>query len=768
MKCFQQLFIFSLCACLSLGPVSVYAETGTETPHVKPENRVNAKTTAHGYNPGAFCVNGAETMMAKLEDANKDKFEKITIYKQQIEDLQNYDNLINDVTAIKNRYLKSVVSAAANDANSNADVTKKLDDAKSIIRHGLMLNALSTITEKNENTKPANSQNTQKTVPNSNKNQSPTNQNIESKYFKIPSGLSSIFKMEKDPVLSEMQKLQQSANNFQEASSKLPENDQKTLNEEVKKIVNDIPKDISPETLLNTLNKDSPLMTQLLTNQISREDLILCLSDKDTKPSLDACERILKDPEDRKKLIQAIGSESAKFTKTLNKDAVAIKVAQEKNQTDLEKTLQNFDLNKSQTTLEETKKTITLTQGQLNQYSQNYTLINMMLKDNLRSSQTNVDELNGKTVEEKAKDSMLLKETDLNGMENFFYEKPTPDKLRALNIDLNTKEGAFAAQNLQQKAIDNAKQDALIFNRDCDFSNQIKSENEIAKISTCKGLVEKLVPQINAMKNSHYDQVVELNTKIQKLAGDNDFAATENLKKYVAEKYLCSCEKDKSKVRTSYDESLVMSANSCTTQFMTLSKIEGLSNSTSMIANALYAHEIKMPMDKESCNFGPEQIKTFTDTCNNNANISNEFQDICSSITSEYTAKVKNQEYVSKQNAKWDKYHKDNYVEYDRNSPTGYTAVKKKSNLRVLGEGVLPILPNALPIWFGNYQMKNNINSLTDQAIMQKQYLYNIDIYNQSPWMYNYNYFSYGNPFNTNTTFGTTSTSSSSGFNFGL
>jgi hypothetical protein len=108
-------------------------------------------------------------------------------------------------------------------------------------------------------------------------------------------------------------------------------------------------------------------------------------------------------------------------------------------------------------------------------------------------------------------------------------------------------------------------------------------------------------------------------------------------------------------------------------------------------------------------------------------------------------------------------------VEYDRNSPTGYSAIKKKSNLRVFGEGVLPILPNALPIWFGNYQMKNNINYLEDQAIMQKQYLYNVDIYNQSPWMYNYNYFSYGNPFATNTTLGTTSTTTNStGFNFGL
>lgn len=756
MKSFHQLFIFTLCASLVLGPVSLYAQEN-ERPRVKPENRVNEKTTPHGYNPGAFCNNGAESMMAKLQDANKDKFEQIEIYKQQIEDLQNYANLINDITAIKDRYLASVASAAANDSKSNADLTKKLDDAKSVLRHGLMLNAISTIADKQDTPTPA------KTAVVESPKKPAT------KYTYIPNGLTSLFRADRNHAHNEIQKLQESVTSFQEVSSSLPAADQESLKQEVKKIVSDIPKDISPETLLNSLDKDAPLMTQLLSKEISREDLVLCLSSQDTRPSLDACGRILKNPEDRKKLIDALSTESATFTNTIKKNDNAIKLAQASSKTDMEKALNNLDTDKSQASREETKKSIADTQEKLNKYSQNYTVLNQTIRQNLRAAQMSLDDLTKKSVEEKTKETMLLKETDLNGVENFFYEKPTQEKMKALGIDIKTKEGAVAAQKLQQDAIDGAKQDAIAFNRDCDF-NSSKSDNEEEKIKICKGLVEKLIPQIKAMKNTHYDQVADLNVKIQKLAGDNDFAATENLKQYVAEKYLCSCEKDKSNLRNNYNESLVMSANSCSTQFMTLSKIEGLSDSTSLIAKALYAHEIKMPMDKEGCTFGPERMKTFTDTCNNNSSISQKYQDICGSITSEYTVKVKNQEYASKQNAKWEKYHEDNYVEYDSSSPTGYTAVKKKSNWRVIGEGVLPILPNALPIWFGNYQMKNNIETLTDQALMQKQYLHNIDIYNSSPWMYNYNYFSYGNPFATNTSLGlgTNSTTGSTGFNFGL
>lgn len=214
---------------------------------------------------------------------------------------------------------------------------------------------------------------------------------------------------------------------------------------------------------------------------------------------------------------------------------------------------------------------------------------------------------------------------------------------------------------------------------------------------------------------------------------------------------------------------MILRGESCSTEFLTLSKIEGLSSDSNAIADALYAHEIKIPMDGESCLMTPEKLKPFSDTCNaDNKFITKHFSEICRQINDEYTVKVQNQEMLSKQNAKWEKYNSENYVEYDSKSPTGYTAVKKKSTWRVVGEGVLPILPNAIPIWLGNYQMKNNINTLTDRALLQKQYLHNVDIYNQSPWLYNFNYFGYGNPFmqGSSSLTGGTGLGGSSGFNF--
>lgn len=743
MKSFQQLFIFTLYAGLTLGSACLLAAEG-EDPKSTPYSYKNGKYK------GEFCAQGAEDMMADLQKANERKFEQIEEYRDQIENLQKYDSLINEVTAIKKRYVDSVAKAAAH--TPDTETIKKLEDAKSILRHGLILNAIATVTAKKTTSTPAEEMSTSKQI-----------------YYQMADKISSILKLDKDSQNAEIQKLHESVNNFKEVSGQLPPPDQETLNKQVQKIISEIPKEISPENLLNILEKESPLMLHLASSKLSRADLELCLSEKSSQSSLDACDKILTKPEDRKKLIETIGYESSKFTQSLESKDTAIKLAVDNNKSELEKSLSHYESDKSKSSREETKKSITAAITELSQYSQNYNHINHDIKKtiNLKAGQMSIASHAERSVEQATQEAMLYKETDLIGVENFFYKKPDKTTFAALGIDITTKEGAVKAQKLQQEAIDNAVADAKIFNKDCDFSNQINAENEDAKIKVCKGLVEQLNPQIDQMKNSHQNKIAELNVKIQKLAGDNDFAATENLKKYVAEKYLCSCEKDKRNVKSNNIESLSMTSGTCTNQFMTLTQIEGLSKSSSIIATALYAHEIKMPMDKENCAFGPEQMKTFTDTCNNNSNISSKFSDICKNITNEYKVKVINQEYASKQNDKWEKYHDDNYVEYNRNSPNGYSAVKKKSNWRVLGEGVLPILPNAIPIWFGNYQMKNNIEMLTDQAMMQKQYLHNVDIYNSSPWMYNYNYFSYGNPFATNTSLGLGSTTSGAGFNFG-
>lgn len=745
-----------------LGSVSVYAEVTDDV--VRP--RENAKTTPHGYNPGGFCSSGAENMMAKLQNANKAKFEQINEYKKQINDLTNYNNVLSDVTAIKDRYLDSIDKLS----NGNDDLAGNIDNAKSLIKHGLILSALQGAGNNPENAEKKSvtvkdlcANGNQKglcTITGESKPGDSTSILAKARNMLMPANDDSF-----DPkVTREADKLNKTLENFQRVSQSLPSTKQESLKQEVKKIVSDIPKDIAPEAILDSLDKDSPIMTRILSGETSREDLLLCLSKEKSRQSTDACKKILNNPEDRQLLIDSISSENKKLTGNMKNYTSVIKIAKDSSKNDLENYLEDYDAKKDAPVTAEEKDMLNINASKLIQSSSKLDSVNMLIKENLRLSQTNIDKLLDKSVEERTKDKMLMKETDLVGMENFFYVKTTPEKLKAMGVDLQTKEGAVRAQELQQTAIDNAKRDSDLFKNECDFSSQSTVSKDQMRV--CKGLFEKLIPQVKALKTAHLDQLNDLNLKIQRLASDSDFAATENLKEYVAEKYLCSCEKNKKNVKTTYEESLTMSANSCSTQFMTLSKIEGLSDSTNVIAQALYAHEIKMPMDKQGCTFAPEELKAFTDTCNNSESVRSQYGDVCSSINNEYVAKVKVQQDVEKQNAKWEKYNDENYVEYNRKSPTGYSAVKKKSTMRVIGEGVLPILPNALPIWFGNYQMKNTINTLTDQALLQKQYLHNIDIYNSSPWMYNYNYFSYGNPFATNTSLSTTT--SSTGFNFGL
>lgn len=768
MRSWTQLFIFPLCSTLLLGSFSVYAEF-KEAPL-----RVDERGTLHGYNPGGFCNSGAENMMAKLEEANKDKFEKLAQYKKQIEDLTTYDNVLAEVTKIQNDYINSVDNIAKSDPKSENALIENMDETKSIIRNGLTLSALSNLIQKQAATDNPETV-SMGTLCKDIQDKAICKKNETEKIGYVAKPIYAVSSLFVKPAArpaqeqnysanTEVHKLEKTLQDFQAVTQDLPPKDEKSLREEIKKIVNGIPQDIAPETLLASLDKDSPTVYQFLNTDITQQDMVNCLSKKNDKVSQEACTKIIQNPEDRKRLIDAISKENHNFSRKLKGYEEAIEVAKENNKDELEKSFESYDEKLKQNDAK-AKESISDTTNKLVRLSQPLTVYNISKKETLRDMQLNRRPAD-MSMEENVKEKMLLQETDLNDIENFFYNRPNLVMLELQGIDMNTKDGALLAQEKQSKAIDNAKKDAAIFKRDCDFSGSVKKANESSTIQMCKGLVEKIIPQIKALRSSHIEEINALNVKIKNLASENNFAATENLKQYVAEKYLCSCERKKENIKTNYEESLTMSANSCKTEFMTLTKIEGLSDSTNLIAKALYAHEIKMPMDGAGCTFGPEKLKTFSDTCSNNSEINEKYKEICSSITNEYTVKIKDQEIEHKKTAKWEKYNEDNYVEYNSKSPTGYSAVKKKSNWRVVGEGVLPILPNALPIWFGNYQMKNNINTLTDQAMMQKQYLHNIDIYNSSPWMYNYNYFSYGNPFLTTTPLSTTT--GPGGFNFGM
>lgn len=709
MKYLNQLFSFISCLALIAGHINpVYAEDQYEAENNRPKSA--PKFTEHAYNRKDFCngEEGAEKLMTDLQKANTEKFDQIAIYKEEIAALVESDKLLASTREIRERYLHSLAKIAEQDA----EFGESLGYAHAAKYDGAVLES---ITEKIP--KPGTS---------------PFIDNVKLKFSKIKKSL----------------------------STDLANDTQKKVDE----IVTEVPKDISPEQIRNMMQSDSPTINSLLERNLNKDDIIACLV---TNKSEEACTKIGISSTDKAETIETLKKEMKTFSSQLKSTPTFTKI----DKVPGSGVLRPVEAYKRAKIEEEMLKVVRETKSS-------------MVENSKKLDQLNVSEANKKYLEfgstpdqvarsdyEKAKEQIARNEKKLVGTDIFFYNPPVnmEQYLKAMGVDINTRAGAMQAVEIEEERLNEAIKDAAIFNKDCNFeSEDFTSE----KINICHGLISKIVPKVKNLKNSHIEKVAELNSKVQKLASETNFADVENLKKYVAEKYMCSCNQENKKTLSvnKEKESLILRGESCSTQFLTLSKIEGLSSASSAIANALYAHEIKAPMDGESCVMTPEKLKPFSDTCNsNNKYITSHFSDICKQITDEYVVKVQNEELISKQNAKWEKYNQENYVEYNSKSPTGYSAVKKKSTWRVVGEGVLPVLPSALPMWLGNFQMKNNINMLTEQGLLQKQYLHNMDIYNQSPWLYNFNYFGYGNPFmpGTSLTGGSNLGGSGGGFNFG-
>lgn len=709
MKYFNQLFSFTICASLALGPVPyVHADEGMIQAG---KGQSPTKYSAHAYNRKDFCggEEGAEKLMMDLQKANEEKFEQIAIYKEEIADLVESDKLISSTRDIRNRYLHSLEKIATEDP----ELAESYGYTLAAKYDGSVLQAVS------DNSKPS-----------------------------------------KPGVLDSLKtKISQIKNSFSSDLAQDTEN-------KVDQVVAEIPQEITPEQFNKMLKSGSPTLNTLLEKKLNKDDLIACLSENATK---DACSKIGISSVDKEIVIDTLKKEMKTFSNQLKATGAFTKI-----DTNVQGFAALTPAEGNRRIKQERVKLVSDTSISLEEIKGK--LVQLNINDSLKNSTANITPQSQmqKTDYEKARDQIARNEKKLVGTDILFYTSYSDREFKALGIDINTPEGAKEAVERQEENLNNAIKDAAIFNKDCKLSNENSDNISSEQLSICQGLVDKIIPKISNLKNSHLDKITELNSKIQKLASDENFANVENLKKYVAEKYLCSCnKKNKNSLSINKEqESLVLKGESCTTPFLTLSKIEGLSSASNAIADALYAHEIKIPMDAESCVMTPEKLKPFSDTCSsNNQYITSNFSDICKQITNEYVVKVQNEELITKQNAKWEKYNEENYVEYNSKSPTGYTAVKKKSTWRVVGEGVLPVLPNALPIWLGNYQMKNNIKTLTDQALLQKQYLHNIDIYNQSPWLYNFNYFGYGDPFTSGSTSligGSTGLGGSSGFNFGL
>ena len=748
----------SLTLSLVLGSLSAFAESpdlqsqmspppqSQKKPRVgvKPpqaQTRVVVDSTEYSYESKKFCGQ-APDMMANLNKANNDKIERIESLKEDIADVKNSMVILNGVDKIKRTYEDALRDLVAKEAQSLKDQEKEklqtLTKMKTVIRNGLTINALALLLKDGDLTQDSS--------------------------FKINTICGKEANAKEPLCRSEMGFTQQVKSkiignplddmleNFKVAFRKIKTDNQATLTTEIKKIIDSIPDSLSPQAILSLLDRTSPGITSILATQTNKDQLVKCLSPLTSKDVLDACEKLLPS----KKFVKPLEEEpNLSFMERMSRETTAavegieglstvINEVAKRNIKSFGKQVSDYD---------------SIGKGQVVNFSQKPGLksgliLQMKELEEQRNSQSQKKLVKGDPID-IARNKAQLAGQRLTGASSLFYNPNferdmTPQDVEQANAAEMTK-AIETSQKWQKKCLDN------IQDSDIDF---------------CKKELETVSNKVDILKTEFKNKLSYLENELKNITveDDNKFAKVETLKRFVAEKYLRKCA-DTSKLKTKKDNFQfdIKVDGTCFSGSHTLTTLDGLeSDVNQIISKTKFAQNITGVSDSTGT-FSKQEMSDFKDVCANNKDIASTYSDICREISGEKVARDAVEDKGEK-TAKWVKYNDENWVTYDDKSPNGYSSVKKKSALSVFGAGVLPVLPQMLPMVIGNYMMQQNIDTLTNQALYQKQMLHNFDVYNSNPWMYNYNYFGttsvpgYGNPFSTSTT--NTGVNNTTGFGF--
>jgi hypothetical protein len=362
-----------------------------------------------------------------------------------------------------------------------------------------------------------------------------------------------------------------------------------------------------------------------------------------------------------------------------------------------------------------------------------------------------------------------------------FASVVTPGKVFGQNINQPKLQDYIDKYNQDTLDIENTLNN---INFQCDKAvGEYYTKNSANTTDLVKGRVDALrdlckLPSVYKNKKASdgfvenfQEPINEMQKKVRELkdihTGAGNFNKIELFKAYIAKKYMCECKhKLDGGVKATSDSpspSCFKAEGAGQISVSAYKLTDGVNDVLKKInfSNNLYGiHE---------CSNNEELIRSVTDICKNQIAV-DAMTKVCS-VSSGERAKVEDND---KKEKNWEALNNDYWIKRDSTAKDGFIKIKKASNWQILGEGLKPVVPNIVPIWLSNYQSKATINMLTQQALAEKQYIHNIDIYNQNPWMYSYpylfqqNYFpTYSNPFGLNTTaIGTTGTTSTTGYNF--
>jgi hypothetical protein len=303
------------------------------------------------------------------------------------------------------------------------------------------------------------------------------------------------------------------------------------------------------------------------------------------------------------------------------------------------------------------------------------------------------------------------------------------------------------------------------FKANCLINKSITGVALNSQLKICDKNVKTLLDKINKVESQIDSDSKNYQSQLDKLLNQNSsLAKLEKLKQFTAQKYMRECpQSDSQNLDFTSNFMGINCQNLATVDSSSTGNLSTLSSSFSnLVGNLKLGNRPTNAKveDGTTGTFSKSEMAVFAQFCKEKES-DKEIVTICKDIQSENNrlAKVRN-------NKEWDNFNKKYYVQYNRKNPKGYDVIEKRSNASIIGEGLLQNVNRIFPLWINNFQMENQINYLTNQALITKQVNYMNDP--TSPWMNSNPYFqtNYFPMFGGFPGFGSPTVPTSGGFNF--
>lgn len=263
----------------------------------------------------------------------------------------------------------------------------------------------------------------------------------------------------------------------------------------------------------------------------------------------------------------------------------------------------------------------------------------------------------------------------------------------------------------------------------CEINAKTIKEELREQINKCQKEVGVLLQKAEAAKNSMSKETETLRKELASLLHDNSrLNKIEKVKQFVIQRFMRGCSPGK-------DNQLVSNIMQITCEELSHEpigqddKMESLAGTFGEVVGQLQQGNKASHQKGELGLFSKDELKTYMNFCQNTSLEKDDvLTDSCQKINS-YYSEIANQ----KESKEWDDFNRKYWVQHSSTNKKGYDVYEKKSNARILGEGLSQSINNIYPIWFGNYQLNSQIDMMTNQALYQKQMLYMNST--NSPWM---------------------------------